>query len=117
MVRQEIEKRPKGAGKRIRQLELFENGSDFGKYRYSCHVIDLELSSKIVYDSYRSRADSENRIKELKQDFSIDDFVSDNFWGNRGMWELHHNGIQSHVIVPEHLDQIRKEAFLQNHTL
>uniref|UniRef100_UPI0004E0F4A2 transposase n=1 Tax=Bacteroides sp. Ga6A2 TaxID=1410608 RepID=UPI0004E0F4A2 len=26
------------------------------------------------------RADSENRIKELKYDFSIDDFVSHNFW-------------------------------------
>lgn len=80
MVRQKIEKRPKGAGKQIRQQELFENESDFGKYRYSCYVTDLELPAKIVYDSYRGRADSENRIKELKQDFSIDDFVSDNIW-------------------------------------
>lgn len=53
---------------------------NFGKYRYSCYATDLELPAKIVYDSYRSRADSENRIKELKQGFSIDDFVSDNFW-------------------------------------
>ena len=117
MVRQEIEKRPKGAGKQIRQQELFENESDFGKCRYSCYVTDLELSAKIVYDSYRGRADSENRIKELKQDFSIDDFVSDNFLGNRGVWKLHHNGIQSHVIVPARLDQLRKEAFPQDHTL
>ena len=29
---------------------------------------------------YRGRADSENRIKELKYDFSVDKFVSDNFW-------------------------------------
>ncbi len=33
-----------------------------------------------VYDSYRGRADSENRIKELKNDFSIDDFITHNFW-------------------------------------
>ena len=79
MVRQEMEKRPKAAGKQIRQLELFEDGNNFGKYRYSCLVTDLELPAKIVYDSYRGRADSENRIKELKYDFSIDDFVAHNF--------------------------------------
>ena len=80
MVRQEIEKRPNAAGKPIRQLVLSENENDFGKYRYSCFVTDLELPAKIVYDSYRGRADSENRIKELKYDFSIDDFVTNNFW-------------------------------------
>ena len=80
MVRQEVEKRPKAAGKQARQLELFEDEKDFGKYRYSCFVTDLGLPAKIVYDSYRGRADSENRIKELKYDFSIDDFVSHNFW-------------------------------------
>lgn len=80
MVRQEIEKRPNAAGKQVRQLELFEDGNDFGKYRYSCLVTNLRLPAKIVYDSYRGRADSENRIKELKYDFSIDDFVTDNFW-------------------------------------
>ena len=79
-VRQEIEKRPNAAGKPIRQLVLFENENDFGKYRYGCFVTDLELPAKIVYDSYRGRADSENRIKELKYDFSIDDFVTNNFW-------------------------------------
>ena len=80
MIRQEIEKRPKAAGKQIKQLDLFEDGEDFGKYRYSCFVTDLDLPVKIVYDSYRGRADSENRIKELKNDFSIDDFVTHNFW-------------------------------------
>ena len=80
MVRQEIEKRPKAAGKQIKQLELFEDENDFGKYRYSCFVTNLRLPAKIVYDSYRGRSDSENRIKELKYDFSIDDFVSNNFW-------------------------------------
>ena len=80
MIRQEIKKRPKAAGKPIRQLEFFEDVTDFGKYRYSCLVTDLDLPAKIVYDSYRGRADSENRIKELKYDYSIDDFVTHNFW-------------------------------------
>lgn len=80
MVRQEIEKRPNAAGKQVRQLELLEDGSDFGKYRYSCLVTNLRLLAKIIYDSYRGRADSENRIKELKYGFSIDNFVTDDFW-------------------------------------
>ena len=80
MVRQEVKRRPKAAGKQVRELELFEDEQDFGKYRYSCFVTNLALPAKIVYDSYRGRADSENRIKELKYDFSIDDFVSHNFW-------------------------------------
>lgn len=72
MIRQEMQKRPKAAGKQIRQLKFFEDTCDFGKYRYSCFVTNLELPAKIIYDSYRGRADSENRIKELKYDFSID---------------------------------------------
>ena len=104
MVRQEIEKRPKGAGKQIRQQELFENESDFGKYRYSCYVTDLELPAKIVYDSYRGRADSENRIKKLKQDFSIDDFVSHNFWateacGNFIIMEYNLMSLFRHALI------------------
>ena len=43
MVRQDIDKRPKAAGKQIKQLELFEDEEDFGKYRYSCFVTDLDL--------------------------------------------------------------------------
>ena len=85
---QKIEKRPNAAGKPIRQLALFENENDFGKYRYSCFVTDLELPVKIVYDSYRGRADSENRIKELKYDFSIDDFVTNKFWATEASGTL-----------------------------
>lgn len=80
MVRQEKDVRPQAAGKEVRQLELFEDENDFGKYRYSCFVTNLDLPARIIYDSYRGRADSENRIKELKSDFSLDQFVSHNFW-------------------------------------
>ena len=67
------------AGKPIRQSVLFENENDSGKYRYSRFVTDLELPPKTVYDPYRGRTDSGNRIKELEYDFSIDDLVTDNF--------------------------------------
>ena len=42
-------------------------------------VTDMKLPAKAIYDMYRGRADSENRIKELKYDFSVDKFVSGNF--------------------------------------
>ena len=80
MVRQEVEQRPQAAGKQVKQLSLFEDEKDYGKYRYSCFVTNLDLPMKVVYDTYRGRADSENRIKELKYDFSVDHFVSHNFW-------------------------------------
>ena len=67
------------AGKPIRQSVLFENENYSGKYRYSCFVTALELPSKTVYDPYRGRADSGNRIKELEYGFSIDDPATDNF--------------------------------------
>ena len=43
MVRQEIEKRPDAAGKLVKQLCLFEDQSDFGEYRYSCFVTNLDM--------------------------------------------------------------------------
>ena len=43
MVRQEIEKRPDAAGKLVKQLCLFEDQSDFGEFRYSCFVTNLDM--------------------------------------------------------------------------
>jgi len=77
MVRQEIDKRPKAAGK---QLRLFEEEGIYKNYRYSCFITNLTLSAKIVYDLYRNRADAENRIKEVKYDFGAENFNSQNFW-------------------------------------
>ena len=40
----------------------------------------MTLPAKAIYDMYRGRADSENRIKEVKYDFSVDKYVSHDFW-------------------------------------
>jgi len=77
MIRQNIEKRPKAVGK---QLNIFEGLEDYYNYRYSCFVTNLTLPAKVVYDLYRGRADAENRIKEVKQDFGADSFNMQNFW-------------------------------------
>lgn len=80
MVRQHIDKRPNAAGKQIKQLELFTDDERLGEYRFSCFITNLTLPARAVYDLYRGRADSENRIKELKQDFMMDKFSTQNFW-------------------------------------
>ena len=88
MVRQDPEVRPKAAGKKVsnirskspEQLELFPEMAELGKSRYSCFITNMTLPAKAIYDMYRGRADSENRIKEVKYDFSVDKYVSHDFW-------------------------------------
>ncbi len=71
VVRQLIKKRPKATGK---QLKLFQEDGVIGCYRYSCYITNLAYSAKVVWDMYKGRADCENRIKEIKQDFGFDSF-------------------------------------------
>lgn len=77
VVRQKIADRPKATGK---QLSLFEEDTIIGQYRFSAYVTNLNLPARVIWDNYRGRADSENRIKELKEDFGADSFATDNFF-------------------------------------
>lgn len=77
IVRQEILRRPKSTGK---QLRLFGAEEIYNNYRYSCFVTNLTLPAKAVWDLYRNRADAENRIKELKEDFGFDSFNQHDFF-------------------------------------
>lgn len=76
IVRQEISLRPKATGKQLRLFgeEVYKN------YRYSCFITNLGLSAKMIWDAYRNRADAENRIKELKEDFGADSFNVEDFF-------------------------------------
>lgn len=76
VVRQEKELRPRSAGK---QLSLFEEDEIIGQYRYSAYVTNLDLPAREVWNIYRGRADSENRIKELKEDFGMANFSCNSF--------------------------------------
>ncbi len=72
IVKKQVDIRPNAAGK-----ELFE---DLPGFRYSCFVTNLDLSLDQVWNMYNSRAYCENRIKELKQDFGLDNFCLQDFW-------------------------------------
>jgi hypothetical protein len=78
MVRQYLPDRPKATGK---GLSLFTDEGIYKRYKYSCYITNLDLSSSDIWRLYRQRANAENRIKELKYDFGFDSFNMNNFWG------------------------------------
>jgi hypothetical protein len=78
VVRQKIQERPQAPGKPLR---LFEDESIYNQYRYSAYVTNMGLPATEIWRLYRGRADSENRIKELKYDFGLDSFNLKDFYG------------------------------------
>ena len=77
IVRQKIKLRPEASGK---TLSLFPEDEIHRQYRYSAYVTNQTYSATDVWRNYRGRADCENRIKELKQDFGADNFCLKDFW-------------------------------------
>lgn len=57
-------------------------------YAYSGFITNLSLSAMQVVALYHGRADSENRIKELLQDFAISGFVSQKFWATEAAFRM-----------------------------
>lgn len=80
VVRKEIGRRPNAAGKL-----LFE---DLPNYRYSIYVTNLELPVDQIWNIYNSRADCENRIRELKEDFGLDAFCMQDFWATEASFRF-----------------------------
>ncbi|MBK8091447.1 MAG: transposase [Verrucomicrobiaceae bacterium] len=65
-MRKQISRRSQAGGKL-----LFD---DLPDYRFSLYVTNLDLPLDQIWYIYNTRADCENRIKELKQDFGLDAF-------------------------------------------
>ena len=61
---------------------------DVPGYTYAVYVTNLSLPPMQVRALYQGRADSENRIKELLQDFAISGFVSEKFWATETAFRL-----------------------------
>ena len=80
VVRKQISRRPQAGGKL-----LFE---DLPDYRFSLYVTSLDLPLGQIWNIYNSRADCENRIKELKQDFGLDAFCLQDFWATEASFRF-----------------------------
>lgn len=106
VVRQQIRKRPKATGK---QLKLFKDEGIYENYRYSCYITNLELSAHMVWKMYRGRADCENRIKEIKEDFGFDNFNMQDFAATEATLNF--------VVVAYNLMSLFKQAVLRSDKL
>ena len=80
LVKKKVDIRPKAGGKMF-----FE---DEPGYRYRCYVTNLELPLNQVWNIYNTRADYENRIKELKNDFGLDNFCLKDFWATEASFRF-----------------------------
>ena len=69
-LRQEILERPEARGRRL---------VDCPGYTYRVVVTCVPYAAEVVTRMYAGRADSENRIKELKEDLSLDTFCLKSF--------------------------------------
>lgn len=69
-LRQQISERPQARGKRL---------IDYPGYTYRVMVTSVPYAAEVVSRMYGGRADSENRIKELKEDLSLDTFCLKSF--------------------------------------
>jgi hypothetical protein len=77
VVRQKVKDRPKAVGK---TLSIFEGTQYYYRYRYTAYVTNMNLPATEIWRLYRQRADSENRIKELKEDFGFESFNLKDFY-------------------------------------
>ena len=101
VIRQRIAQRPEAGGKTL---------LDVPGYRFQVLSTNLprSVSALAVWREYNGRADLENRIKELGEQFGIKRLCVDNFWGTEAM---HHLAIAAYnlcVLLQRRLGQLDK---------
>lgn len=76
-IRQDIKRREKAMGK---TLPLFKGDFNVEGFRYSVWITNSTAAPKEVWDKCRPRANDENTLKELKEDFALGGFSMKNFY-------------------------------------
>jgi hypothetical protein len=101
VIRQRVKQRPEAGGKTLLEVP---------GYRFQALVTNLprNVDALNVWRQYNGRADLENRIKELGDQFGIKRLCVDNFWGTEAM---HHLAIAAYnlcVLLQRRLGQLEK---------
>jgi hypothetical protein len=101
VLRQKIAERPEAGGKMLLELD---------GYRFQALATNLPRSVDAleVWRRYNGRADLENRIRELGEQFGIKRLCVRNFWGTEAM---HHLAIAAYnlcVLLQRRLGQLEK---------
>lgn len=76
-IRQDIKRRPNSMGK---ELSLFGDEIDISSYRFSVLVTNSKEPGIEVWKQCRPRANDENTLKELKEDFALGGFCMKHFY-------------------------------------
>jgi Transposase DDE domain group 1 len=79
VVRELLRERPEARGRKLLEVP---------GYTFHVLVTTLELSPVQTWQFYNSRAESENRLKELKEDFGADGFCLQSFYGTEAAFRL-----------------------------
>lgn len=85
VIRQSIVVNPKTTGKK---LKLFNDDQYIRNFRYHAFVTDQTLPPEQIWQQYKMRADAENRIKELKEDFGVEGFSMDSFYATEAAMRM-----------------------------
>jgi hypothetical protein len=101
VIRQRIEERPQAGGKTLLEVP---------GYRFQALITNLppSVDALSVWRRYQGRADLENRIKELGEQFGIRRLCVNKFWGTEAM---HHLAIAAYnlcVLLQRRLGQLEK---------
>jgi len=101
VIRQRVQDRPQAGGKTL--LEL-------AGYRFQALVTNLPASLEAlkVWRRYNGRADLENRIKELGEQFGIKRLCVQNFWGTEALHQLAIAAYNLCVLLQRRLGQLEK---------
>ncbi|MDI6759182.1 MAG: transposase, partial [Candidatus Omnitrophota bacterium] len=83
LIRQSTIKRPRAFGKM-----LFKELPEYCSYKYQLYITNMDITGAEVWRLYRQRADSENRIKELKSEFGMNGFCLHKFYGTEAAFRM-----------------------------
>jgi hypothetical protein len=81
LIRQRIEERPGAGGKTLLEVPGY-------RFQALCTSLPRHWSPLAVWRRYKGRADVENRIKELAQEYGLKSFCCRSFWGTEAACHL-----------------------------
>jgi len=95
VVRQEVHRRPRAAGK---QPSLFKDLENWKEYRFSLMITnDVTSVPETIWREYRPRANDENVLKDLKEGYGFASFSLNGFWATEAVMLM--NALVFHNLV------------------
>jgi hypothetical protein len=85
---------------------LFPEINEYNRYEYKAFVTNVRFSAVLVHQLYNKRANAENRIKELKNDFGIEGFALSDFGAMEAAFR--------YVMVAYNVMAVFKQAVMQS---